>query len=471
MKKRIALLLLAAICVASAFIVTACSKAALTAEFKEEIEDAVCFYKEEFDLEPYIAKQGGVKYTVYAVQLNDEFDEIELEVDGFKFTPTEKEDVLVKFTAEKGGQKVTSKEIKIFLELKPEPIVAKIVESPKDDGFSKEVNIDETYIRSGNKTSAYITWFGKEPSYIDRFQYVIQLLGDEEVTACYSVTDWSDAVLSFWVFNPTEYEIEFAPMWAHDGAEIALNYGFTNLKTVQVAKPGVWTEIKYSLRYYGITENFYYDVDAYYSFTDIPVDYGYGTNENTNRKRINTNWWTCRWGGRETENKYFEYSFYVDGFDIRNYDETVDADLKHDLKGFFFFDEEETVEAESGTIIDVLNNDGKTFTFEYKIVSEGGAFGVALIEEDWGKNYFGYFFFDKTGETEDYNGVTVEDLNDGFKKVVFDLETTDKITVNDGSEPIKPSVVKTFYIRDGSDYNSADVVLRKVGINLDGLSE
>lgn len=119
----------------------------------------------------------------------------------------------------------------------------------------KDVNLDEQYIKSGANTSIVVTWNDKEYKDKDRFQYFATLLGDE-ITDYYSVSDWNDAVLSFWVYNPTDYEIEFNPIWSHDGAKLKLK---SDPRTVKIAAPNAWTEIKYSLRYFGMTENFYYN--------------------------------------------------------------------------------------------------------------------------------------------------------------------------------------------------------------------
>lgn len=104
-----------------------------------------------------------------------------------------------------------------------------------------------------------------------------------------------------------------------------------------------------------------------------------------------------------------------------------------------------------------LSDDGKTeFSFEYKVPLGEGAFGVALIDDDWGKNYFGYYYFYDYGAEAKYPGITVTDLDDGFKKVTFRV---DKLNILTGNQ--KPKKVKTMYIR--GDYTEVDVIIRNVG--------
>ena len=446
--KKITILILTFLCLWSLVMLSGCNGGPLVAEFNEDIEDAVCFYKEEFDLEPYIKKQDGVKYTVTAEQIDSEtFETLVLDVDGFKFTPLLNEEVLVSFIAEKNGEKVMSKEIKIFLEIKIDPIVELFNGSWKDDGMSKEANIDERYIRSGRRTSTLVNWFGKEANNKDRFQNFASLLGNE-ITDYYSVTDWTDAVLTFWVYNPTDYEIEFAPIWSHNQAKIVF---YSVPSTIKVAAPNEWTEIKYSLRYYGMTENFYYDDEVYLSYAGIPVSYGIGFDETVSKERMNQNWWTCRWGGREEAGKSYSYSFYVDGFDIRDYDAQKDADLDHEYRGYW----NEPLASGDGLSITVADNDVNTLSFEYKMLADEGSFGVALIDDDWVTNYFGYFMFDKDGEVDDYAGVTVTTQDNGYMRVDFALEEVDLLIAGSTKRPKK---VQMLYVSPV--YNNANFIIR-----------
>ena len=443
MKKLVSYLLLASFVLTAAFSVAGCSEEELIAEYADGIKDVYCYYKEEFDLEPYIVKQEGVSYTVKAEQVDSDMNTHELTVNGFKFTPQLNEDVYITFTAQRGDQKVTSKEYKMYCEVRVDPIVAYYNAYWKDDGFMKEVNLDPQYIVSGRNTSTKVTWFGKEVRDKDRWQYVSTVIGDE-ITDYYSVTDWTDAVLTFWVYNTTEYEIEFSPIWSHDGAGFEL---YSDPRTATEAAPNGWTEIKYSLRYYGMTENFFYDHDLHYTMPEVNEHWGYGTAAD-GWKRLNQNWWTCRWGGREKVGKSYTYTFYIDGFDIRNYDPVKDADLDHEYRGFW----NQPIERGSNMDIPVKDNDGVTLSFEYKI-TDGEQFGAALIEENMSTNYLGYYTFTKDGALDEYLGVTVTDLEDGFKRVVINIAETD-VMVGD----TKPAVIKKIFIRDI--YNNADFIIR-----------
>lgn len=99
------------------------------------------------------------------------------------------------------------------------------------------------------------------------------------------------------------------------------------------------------------------------------------------------------------------------------------------------------------------DNDGKAFSFEYKMIEDEGSFGVAFIGKEWGKDYYGYFFFNKGGYVEDYADVTVTAQDNGFMKVDFDLTAVDCIT---GDQ--KPEKVESLYVR--LDNNEANFIIR-----------
>lgn len=447
MKRKITITILITLFLVTLIAFAGCRKEPLKAEFKSDIEEALCYYKEEFDLEPFIDKQDGVTYSIVAEQIDpDTFEVAELDVNGLKFKAMTLEDVLVTLTAIRGDEKVKSNEIAIPVTIKVDELTAYLNNSWRDTGINRSINTDEKYIKTGGSISTKVEWFGSENSYKDRFQYFISLLGNQ-VNQSFSVTNWSDAVLTFWVYNDSDYDLEIAPDWTHDGMNAQLR---SDPRTVQIAKANDWTEIKYSLRYYGITEDWFYDESIFYSQTSYHWGYGYDLEDGY--KNINQNWWTCRWGGRKEVGKVYNYVFYVDGFNIRNYDAAFDAELEHEYRGFW----NQPIQQGFDATIDIpVVEDRTTLSFEYKVVG-GTDFGVALIGDNWSENYYGYFFFDENNEMDAYSGVTITETDDGFKKVTFELSA---LTVIYGEE--SPKVLKKFFIH--SDYNNADVIIRNVG--------
>ena len=188
MKRKILVLVLTVLCLAALILVVGCSKEPLKAEFKSDIEEAVCYYKMEFDLEPFIDKQDGVTYSIVAEQIDsDTFEVAELDVNGLKFKAMTLEDVLVTLTAIRGDEKVKSKEIAIPVTIKVDELTAYLNNSWRDAGINRSINTDEKYIKTGGSISTKVEWFGSEKSNKDRFQYFTSLLGNQ-VNQCFSVT-------------------------------------------------------------------------------------------------------------------------------------------------------------------------------------------------------------------------------------------------------------------------------------------
>ena len=91
-------------------------------------------------------------------------------------------------------------------------------------------------------------------------------------------------------------------------------------------------------------------------------------------------------------------------------------------------------------------------SFEYKLLGEG-LIDVALINDDWGSNYFGYYYFNEKGALGNYYGVNTEKTEDGFIKVFFDVNEL-KVLFGDR----KPEVVKVVFIRLTN--SDSDVLIR-----------
>ena len=91
-------------------------------------------------------------------------------------------------------------------------------------------------------------------------------------------------------------------------------------------------------------------------------------------------------------------------------------------------------------IYDVDPKAYSTVTFDYYIVS-GESFGIALINEDWGSNYFGYLKFNSDGAVESYAGVSCVKCADGYVSVTINMSELTKAV---GTPSDK--VVRTLFI-------------------------
>ena len=95
----------------------------------------------------------------------------------------------------------------------------------------------------------------------------------------------------------------------------------------------------------------------------------------------------------------------------------------------------------------------KTISFYYKIES-GGQIAVAIVGDNWGTNYYGYFEFNASGAVGTYAGVSCVEQTDGYYLVTMTIAS---LTKTNGSAPDK---VQSFYIRGA--YSTAEVYIDDV---------
>ena len=91
-------------------------------------------------------------------------------------------------------------------------------------------------------------------------------------------------------------------------------------------------------------------------------------------------------------------------------------------------------------------------SFEYKLLGEG-LIDVALINDDWESDYFGYYFFNEKGALGNYSGIKTEKTEEGYIRVVFNISD---LKVFFGER--KPEAVKVVFMRLTN--SDSDVLIR-----------
>ena len=102
-----------------------------------------------------------------------------------------------------------------------------------------------------------------------------------------------------------------------------------------------------------------------------------------------------------------------------------------------------------------LNNESvlQTLSFDYKIVS-GNKFNISLLDEDWSNGY-GYYAFNASGTIGSYDGVSTEELEDGYIRVTFEISALTALI----SDP--NAVIDVLYIR-GGDWSDANGYVKNI---------
>ena len=222
------------------------------------------YINEEYDLWEVIVIEDGVEYSATAcyvetvldpVTLEYSFNEYTLDVTDLSFTPVTLHDTVVTITAKRGSQTVT-KVITIDTIIRAEPLDDLYKSTGPlgwaETGFTKTVNMDSRYIKDDEAgTSLHVKFDGIEPH---EWGQLIMELSNETAQRYFSDQIWDNAIVTFWVFNPMEHDIEF---------QLSVNDHSYPVMTDwtreeghfrrQFAKAGEWTQIFFSLRRMGTT--------------------------------------------------------------------------------------------------------------------------------------------------------------------------------------------------------------------------
>ena len=220
------------------------------------------YINEEFSLWDVINEEDGVEYSAVACYIETaldpdtnkySFNEYALEVDDLRFTPVSLQDTIVTITAKQGSQ-VDKKVISIGTIMRAEPLDDLYKSTGPlgwaETGFSKSVNMDSRYIQ-GNEpgTSLHVKFDGIEPH---EWGQLIMELSNETAQRYFTDQIWDNAIVTFWVYNPMDHDIEFQ-LTVNDHTYPVMT-DWTREEghfRRQFAKAGEWTQIFFSLRRMG----------------------------------------------------------------------------------------------------------------------------------------------------------------------------------------------------------------------------
>ena len=104
-----------------------------------------------------------------------------------------------------------------------------------------------------------------------------------------------------------------------------------------------------------------------------------------------------------------------------------------------------------------------TVTFDYYLLSNDGSFAVSVMQEDWAK-YYGYYAFGKNGPTSSYDGISSENLQDGYIRITMTLPSLN-LTNHQSGRANAPTTVGRFYIR--GDWSSAYGLIDHITFSID----
>ena len=270
--------------------------------FVEEYDIPAVRLGVEYDFAPYFTHEDGVTYSMTAIYLDDDLNEIELDVDGFKFTQNEFSNIFVTITATKDGKTVTG-EMEIPVDTTYDAADYWVVDSLyAGTGMNKSLNYLPAYRTSlDSLTSAKYTYKGTAKK--DAPVTVMSLM-DWPNNSRLTVSDWSNAVIVMDIYNTSEKNMTIGLVAAHS---LGVSYSFDQCDKF-VCEPNEWTRIEYSLKALNFTEEFVFNSDWDLSDKILIQSVYEGANA-------------------EESTKTYSYSFYVDNVDICDYSSEKFPDL------------------------------------------------------------------------------------------------------------------------------------------------
>ena len=259
MIKRVKRFLLSlAIGILSLFGATACIKPVeasivLVDEFYRE----ECILNQEFDVTTIVENYNkNWTYNIEECFYIDNLDGLKryaIEVvDNVKFTQNVAYDVHVTLTATAGSSVAESTFI-VKVVVPTDDMQQTMIQSWSEVGVSKRIEGSRSYVLEGEETSVKVNYLGENQAQVNNGVNIGYFLCDTKEA---SLTSWDNAVVTFWVYNPQEYDMQIGYLALKGKTkykEIGHNYARKDLPA------GEWTQVNWSMREIGFDYNFLSD--------------------------------------------------------------------------------------------------------------------------------------------------------------------------------------------------------------------
>ncbi len=252
-------------------------------------------------------------------------------------------------------------------------------DSYKGSIVTRELTNESTYLHNGSTFAFNIA--------VNTDKTQASIIGMVESAEGCSKTNWENAVLTADVYNPLNYDLELGLTFADAQNNIWLNDGIIEdvsfVKPVTVTANG-WTTVAWSMKAFGISSDIFTDGIVIQVKSRIKDTSGLSS---------------------------YSYSMAITNLDFVDYSETKFPNLE-----FYYGTKKVNGNAKP---VPITAGNISTISFDYCIIND--VVKVALRKDVDNNNVYGIFEFNATGESEDYAGVTVTSLGNGYNRVVIDL--------------------------------------------------
>jgi len=305
-----------------------------------------------------------------------------------------------------------------------------VIDKKMNDSYcdiSKNINYEVKTEGSNSSNEYYYKGIYNYKNGAILFRAVMADTSTVAVNNSFSVTDWSDAILTLKVKNPNNFFI-YAGLTVvvangSGGEKWLTDFGSEYRKEIPANSD--WTEVRWSLKKE-------FGIDSYSDIKQLCV-----------KASATTQVMNCGDTG-------WEMHFYIDDFDIVN-NEGEEEDLHE-----FAFGNTAGADLTKSNIFTATRED--TLSFEYKLVTPAsqGTSKISLMIfnlNDW-HNYIGYFSIDTVNNTCSASGITITEGKNGWYKVDIKLEDAH---VEGSEDVIDGYTLNAMYIRGA--YTTSSVLL------------
>ncbi|MCQ2815241.1 MAG: hypothetical protein MJ227_03010 [Bacilli bacterium] len=283
-----------------------------TGNFEIKFTDAIPigYVNHVYDFGTIIIQDSGVDYEITA-HYYDYTEKVmkPLVITGLTFTPITTSDVAVTVKAHNldvSKERKTTVKVSVMAD-KIDELLATGASSFADDGIRKEICIDEQYVKVGN-TSIKVLYNGS-----NFYQWGAAAISPNNFRCLQYWSDktWDNAILTMWVYNPTNYDFEFQLRIKEtpDKGTLDTDWGQT-INIVQFAKPNCWTQLFFPMNKLGINRPLFIDEDGTYNDQFI----------------VKTRWLGTP--GSPIEPRSYNWIMYVDGVDVVDHSFYPDVDTE-----------------------------------------------------------------------------------------------------------------------------------------------
>lgn len=123
----------------------------------------------------------------------------------------------------------------------------------ENDKMKREINFDSNFVKNG-ESSIHFNFFGK--TNLAGTQGMC--LNSPQLVPLWKDQTWSNAILTFWVYNCSSSNIEIQLLLVDSVREFVIDWN-TEYSSCQVCAPGVWTQVFFSMNRVGVNRPLYKD--------------------------------------------------------------------------------------------------------------------------------------------------------------------------------------------------------------------